>query len=93
MKWLKRKLRDWIMDDSCELVGRSVSAKRDTFLGITESTALLNFRVFEAIGGQVVEFTHYDEKTDRTKSTTYIITKDQDFGERISKIATMEILK
>lgn len=94
MKWLKRKLRNWVMDDSSELVlGRGISAKRDTELGITESSALLNFRVFDAVGGQVVEFTHYDTKTDRTNSTTYIITKDQNFGERISKIATMEMLK
>ena len=54
---------------------------------------ILHFKVFTAVGGKVVEFRRYDRKSDRNDSTTYIITNDQDFGERISKIATMEQLK
>jgi hypothetical protein len=49
--------------------------------------------VFNAVGGKVVEFRRYDRKSDRNDSTTYIITNDQDFGERIAKIAMMENLK
>jgi hypothetical protein len=60
---------------------------------MSEAEPILNFRVFGAVGGQVIEFRRYDRKTDRSDTTTYIITKDQDFGEKISKIANLEMLK
>lgn len=58
-----------------------------------EDDPVLQFRVFNAVGGKVVEFYRYDRSSDRRNTTTYIITTEQDFGERISKIATMENLK
>jgi hypothetical protein len=54
---------------------------------------VLNFKVYSAVGGKVVEFRRYDRKSDRNDTTTYIITNDQDFGERIAKIAMIENLK
>jgi hypothetical protein len=54
---------------------------------------VLNFKVYSAVGGKVVEFRRYDRHKDRNDTTTYIITNDQDFGDRIAKIATMEKLK
>jgi hypothetical protein len=58
-----------------------------------ESDPVLNFKVYSAIGGRIVEFRKYDRNRDRNETQTYIITNDQDFGERIAKIATMENLK
>ena len=92
MIWLKRKLAKWVNDynnepkPSRELV---LSADSES----VGSEPILNFKIFPAVGGRVVEFRYYDRKIDRSHTTTYIITNDQDFGERISKIATMEILK
>jgi hypothetical protein len=92
MRWLKRKLAKWVNEynnepkPSRELV---LSADSDS----VSSDPILNFRVFSAVGGRVVEFRHYDRKMDRNNTTTYIITNDQDFGERISKIATLEVMK
>jgi hypothetical protein len=54
---------------------------------------VLNFKVYSAVGGRIVEFRKYDRNRDRNETQTYIITNDQDFGERIAKIATMENLK
>ena len=62
-------------------------------IGLINSDPSLNFTVFSAVGGKVVEFRRYDRKTDRSDSTMYVIGNDQDFGERIAKIATMENLK
>ena len=92
MRWLKRKLAKWVNEYNNEpkpsregiLVGEQDSVSSDP---------ILNFRVFSAVGGRVVEFRHYDRKMDRNHTTTYIITNDQDFGERISKIATLEVMK
>lgn len=98
MKWLKRKIIKWVREDwdtarEDYSIGNKIYASRDVEAGICDAEPVLNFRVFSAVGGQVVEFRRYDRKTDRTDTSTYIITNDQDFGEKISKIANMEILK
>lgn len=91
-KWLRKKLLNILhSDDENQKVasaGLATISKDEV-----QSDPVLNFRVFSAVGGKVVEFTQYDRRTDRRNSTTYIITNEQDFGERISKIATMENLK
>ena len=93
MKWLKRKLRDWVRDANEKTeIDISLRPSRDVE-AIADSDPILNFRVFSAVGGQVVEFRRYDHKTDRSDTTTYIIHKDDDFGEKISKIANLELLK
>jgi len=93
MKWLKRKLRDWV-NDAREETDMVLGIKsRDVAAQMCEAEPILNFRVFSAVGGQVVEFRRYDRKTDRSDTSTYIIHKDDDFGEKISKIANLELLK
>lgn len=91
-KWLRRKLKSFLQEDHEEQakLGSSVLVKESDSIN---SDPVLNFRVYSAVGGKVVEFSSYDRRTDRRNSTTYIITNEQDFGERISKIATMENLK
>ena len=92
MRWLKRKLAKWVNEynnepkPSRELV---LSADSES----VGSEPILNFKIFPAVGGRVVEFRYYDRKIDRSHTITYIITNDQDFGERISKIATLEVMK
>ena len=95
MKWLKNKVIKWVRDDWNEVNEKNSMAirSRDVEAQMCDAEPILNFRVFSAVGGQVVEFRRYDRKTDRSDTSTYIITKDQDFGEKISKIASMEMLK
>lgn len=95
MKWLKRKLRDWVRDanEEPDLCIGKVTASRDVEASMCDADPILNFRVFSAVGGSVVEFRRYDRKTDRSDTTTYIIHKEDDFGEKISKIANLEMLK
>lgn len=97
MNWLKRKLRDWVrdanQDDSMAIGKNMVVASREVEASMCDSEPILNFRVFSAVGGKVVEFRRYDRKTDRSDTTTYIIQKDEDFGQAISRISTMEIMK
>ena len=94
MKWLKRKLRDWVNDarEEPDMV-LGIKSSRDVEAQMCDTDPILNFRVFSAVGGQVVEFRRYDRKTDRSDTSTYIIHKDDDFGEKISKIANLELLK
>jgi len=95
MNWLKLKFRDWI--NSAQDIHETATRPNRLISSAEEKTInddpVLNFKVYSAVGGKVVEFRRYDRKSDRNNNTTYIITNDQDFGERIAKIATMENLK
>lgn len=51
-----------------------------------------NFSVYKADGGFVVETSYRDKHHDRHTSL-YLITEDQNFGERISQILTYEAIK
>jgi hypothetical protein len=91
MNWLKRKLRQWLNDvEEGAVLSSSLKVRESDDIN---SDPVLNFKVFSAVGGKIVEFRQYDRQKDRNYNQTYIITNDQDFGERIAKIATMEILK
>ncbi len=95
MKWFKRLVSKWAQQGNNYVeenakIGRLVSTAESSSLN---DEPVLNFKVYSAVGGKVVEFRRYDRRTDRNDSTTYIITQDQDFGERIAKIATLENLK
>lgn len=97
MKWFKKLVIKWVREDwnnakSENSIGIGIVSSRDVE-SVSDADPILNFRVFNAIGGRVVEFRTYDKHKDRNHTQTYIITDDQDFGERIAKIATLESLK
>lgn len=97
MKWFKQLISKWASEgrnyaEIEEMKANRVLASRDVEATCGDDP-ILHFRVYSAVGGKVVEFRRYDRKTDRNDTTTYIITNDQDFGDRIAKIATMEKLK
>jgi hypothetical protein len=60
---------------------------------IDQPERALQFTVYNANGGRVVETRRYDKKTDRNTNGLYVITNDQDFGHEIDKIITMEALR
>ena len=94
MKWLKQKLRNWVREaNEIEYSGSKLVSSRDVESTVCDAEPILNFRVFSAVGGRVVEFRIYDRVKDRTNTTTYIIHKDDDFGDKIAKIATLESMK
>jgi len=89
---IKRLLRNWLLEDEGnKCMPTAVCSDRDST--IPETDTILNFRVFPAVGNYIVEFHHYDRKTDRRNSTLYTIPHEADFGEHIAKIAGAEILK
>lgn len=97
MKWFKKMLWRWASQGQ-EIEECHAKVPHNRLMASTDCDSvgddpILNFKVFSAVGGKVVEFRRYDRQRDRNDSTTYIITNDQDFGERIAKIAMMENLK
>jgi hypothetical protein len=97
-KWFKKKFREWSKEsweygtDRAEL-GKVVSASSLYETRQLNSDAVLNFTVYNAVGGKVVEFRYHDRKSDHNLSQMYVIGRDEDFGEKIAKIATLEVLK
>jgi hypothetical protein len=89
MSWLKRKLRNWLNSD--ELIEMSTAnpiRSRDSL-----RTSGMNFTIYQANGGTIVEMSQYDHKTDRNDHSLHIITNDQDLGQGIAHIVTFEMLK
>ena len=95
MNWLKLKLRAWINSAQDEPERCYPNSKMGSVISTRDvgSDPTLQFKVYNAIGGKVVEFSRYDRQKDRHFHDIYIIGKDEDFGEKISKIAMLEVLK
>jgi len=53
----------------------------------------LRMNVFRANGGTIVETSRYDEVKDRNVTQLHIVGHDQDLGESLSKIITLESLR
>jgi hypothetical protein len=53
----------------------------------------MRFQLYRAAGGFIIETRHYDQKNDRNYNKLYIIRDDQDVGEEVGKIITMEGLR
>lgn len=92
MKWLKNKLREWVFDTG-EDGYATVKPARATISSRTLETRGMNFTVYHASGGHVLEYNQYDEKTDRHYNRLHIIPTDQDLGQGISHIITLEMLR
>lgn len=87
-------LRNWINNfdsDSLEHAKGTLIATRDVD-GLDYERAL-NFRVWFANGGRVIQTNRYDRVKDRNFTGLYVIGNDQDLGEEINKIITMEGLR
>ena len=96
MSWFKNALRNWLMNDD------SIKAARHRSSNITSidedhehisSDPAMRFKIYNARGGKIVEFSRYDRQKDRNLHDMYIIRNDEDFGERIAKIAMLESIK
>jgi len=98
MNFIKRMIVKWVRDD-WDQAGReqdcylAVSPKNSISGRDVNSDPTLQFKIYNAIGGKVVEFSRFDRQKDRHFHDIYIIGKNEDFGEKIAKIAMLESLK
>jgi len=87
-KWLKDKINE---SDRENYPSDNIVASDSISEGNLQSSGT-NFSVYKADGGFVVETGWRDKHHDRHTSL-YLITEDQNFGERISQILTYEAIK
>ena len=86
MKWIKKKLTNWLLSDG-------IDSNRVKDPKSPDSAPVLNFRIYNAVNGQILEFHRWDEKSDRSYNSIYIVEKDQDIAKYVSKCLSMELLK
>jgi len=96
MSWFKNTLRNWLLSDSSVKqarlrAGNTIAVDEDHESMSSDPT--MRFKVYNARGGKIVEFTRYDRQRDRNEHDLYIIRHDENFGERIAKIAMLEGMK
>lgn len=98
MKWLKRLLRNWVNDHGADQrVEKSILIRKsENTISVDEEglqSQPLRLKVYRASGGSIVETSIYDRVKDRSITGLHIIMYDQDFGESLGKIITMENLR
>jgi hypothetical protein len=99
MKWLD----NWILQRAKRIRSRSETIssidRLQTGISISEdrpsigsSRHRMNFVVYRANGGVLVEINRYDERKDQHHCELHIVHPDQDLGEALGKIVTFESL-
>lgn len=53
----------------------------------------MNFTMYKANGGYIVEYRKYDQRKDQWDNKLHIITEDKDLGEELGKIVSFESLR
>ena len=100
-RWVLKKLtqsNDWSNQQKQENEIGVISKRQSIGLDrgsaqIDQPERALQFTVYVANGGRVIETRRYDKKTDRNTNGLYVINNDADFGHEIDKIITMESLR
>ena len=107
MKWLDKWLAKRAKNGS-ELINRAYM-EQEAAMESTKAVALgygnsikatrspssrgMQFTVYPANGGHVLEYSYYDPKTDQHNNSLHLITADQNMGEVIGQAITFEMLK
>lgn len=100
-RWFLKKLVEGVEQEKRQYQDRDIVSMKQTGLAISgrgepsidQPDRAIQFTVYTANGGRVVETRRYDRQKDRHSNGLYVITSDQDFGKEIDKIITMESLK
>lgn len=96
MRWLRIKIRRWL-DRHESIDDAFVNSTRPSITRARDSHELdgepIRFNIFRANGGTVVQTHMYDRQKDRSFQQLHIVGHDQDLGESLSKILTMESLR
>lgn len=100
-RWLLNNLKEAVESERSANVSKDrddiISAKQARLTigpaNIDQPERAIQFTVYVANGGRVVETRRYDRQKDRHTNGLYVITNDQDFGKEVDKIITMESLR
>jgi hypothetical protein len=86
---LKQRFRNWLNRDDEDTADVPQLAVETSSL----SSEGMRLQVYRASGGYVIETRSYDHHKDRHHCTMHVITEDEDLGQRMGQIITMEALR
>ena len=93
MKWIKRKIRNWLNEPYEDEMSKDIGISPAIENSRPDTDPILNFRIYSAENGKILEFNRYDSVKDRHRTSMYIIGKDEDVAEKVSKCVTLETMK
>ena len=96
MSWIKQKLRNWVFDcNEPESRTLSTGSVRLGYVGVESNlrASKMNFSIYPAAGGHVIEIGFRNEKKDSYETRLHIAGVDEDLGQRIAEIITFENLR
>jgi len=103
INWFKQKVIQWVREDWNKVRGEGdvFQGQSSKSIGIgtissgrkIDQSNGMNFTIHSANGGYVMEYNKYDPRTDERNTALHIITSDQDLGQGISHIITLEMLR
>lgn len=85
-RYVWNRMKEVGEDNTKDLRPVALSAKESWEDGI-------NITVTAAVGGKIVSFRRYDNRTDRSVNTVYVIPDDEDFNVALGKLITLESLR
>ena len=102
INWFKQKVISWVREDWNKVrhgdgdVFQGQSSKSINTLSsgrrLDQSNGM-NFTIHSANGGYIMEYNSYDPRTEERQVSLHIITSDQDLGQGIAHIITLEMLR
>jgi hypothetical protein len=95
--WIRQKLHNFIFSAHDGELATEIKSHRKNALVTRGGSHLdsrgMNFTIHQANGGFVLEYSVYNEKTDRHEHALHIITSDTDLGQGLAHIITLELLR
>ena len=100
INWFKQKVISWVREDWNKVRNgeNDVLVSSKSINTISSGRRMdqpngMNFTIHSANGGYVMEYNKYDHRTDERNSALHIITSEQDLGQGIAHIITLEMLR
>ena len=99
MKWFDNWFANKVEESWNRPKAIKASSKNEIMVGNDDRPSIgsnrhrMNFTVYRANGGMMVEYNRYDERKDHHHCELHIVHPDQDLGEALGKIITFESLK
>ena len=92
--WFRQKLQNFLYPQDNEPLAETKSHRRGVLVrGSSLDSRGMSFTIHQANGGYVLEYSAYDDKTDRHNHNLHIIPSDQDMGQGFAHIITLEMLR
>ena len=92
-KWLRNKLQNFLYPQDCDVVETKSTRRGVLVRGSSLDSRGMSFTIHQASGGYVLEYSAYDDKTDRHNHNLHIIPSEQDLGQGIAHIITLEMVR